>query len=200
MDIKKILIIAAIALLVIVGFNYYSGAQARDSIATRQAETEVMRASIAQAEIDKANQVKAEQSRIELESMPEKAQKLIAAKKINYQADTQYTSINLEKEDRAKLDDIMRRWADASIVAGSTARIALPSALKDLQAINREAEKLTVTPCLTRAQANMLVGMDAEILGYVKFMSNAKADTTQDMIDKYEAHAKYFEIIKKCTG
>ena len=199
MDIKKILIIAAIALLAIVGFNYYSSAQTRDSIAARQAETEAMRASIAQAEIEKANKAKAEQSRVELEAMPEKAQKIIADKEAELQLDTQYTNIDLEKEDRAKLDEIMGRWSDASVVAGSTARIALSSAVKDLQSIRREAEKLTVTPCLTRAQANMLVGMDAEILGYIKFMGDAEADITKDMIEKYEAHAKYFEIIKKCT-
>lgn len=199
MDIKKIVVIAALALLAIIGYNYYSSAQSEKARAARMAETEAMHASIAQAEIEKANKAKAEQSRIELEAMPEKAQKIITDKEAELQPDTQYTSIDLEKEDRAKLDEIMRRWSDASIVAGSTARIALSPAVKDLQSIRREAEKLTVTPCLTRAQANMLVGMDAEILGYIKFMGDAKADITKDMIDKYEAHAKYFEIIKKCT-
>lgn len=199
MDIKKIVVAAALVLLAIIGYNYYSSAQSEKARAARMAETEAMRASIAQAEIEKANKAKAEQSRVELEAMPEKAQKIIADKEAELQLDTQYTSIDIEKEDRAKLDEIMRRWSDASIVAGSTARIALSSAVKDLQSIRREAEKLTVTPCLTRAQANMLVGMDAEILGYIKFMSDAKADITKDMIDKYEAHAKYFEIIKKCT-
>jgi len=198
-DIKKIVVAAALVLLAIIGYNYYSSAQSEKARAARMAETEAMRASIAQAEIEKANKAKAEQSRVELEAMPEKAQKIIADKEAELQLDTQYTSIDIEKEDRAKLDEIMRRWSDASIVAGSTARIALSSAVKDLQSIRREAEKLTVTPCLTRAQANMLVGMDAEILGYIKFMSDAKADITKDMIDKYEAHAKYFEIIKKCT-
>lgn len=199
MDIKKIVVIAALVLLAIIGFNYYSSAQSEKARAVRVAETEALKASVAQAEIDKSNQEKVEQSRIELEAMPKKAQKIIADKEAELQSDTQYTSIDIEKEDRAKLDEIMRRWGDASVVAGSTARIALSPAVKDLQSIRREAEKLIVTPCLTRAQANMLVGMDAEILGYIKFMSDAKADITKDMIEKYEAHAKYFEIIKKCT-
>ncbi|HCH26973.1 MULTISPECIES: hypothetical protein [Psychrobacter] len=199
MDIKKIVVIAALALLAIIGYNYYSSAQSEKARTARIAETEAMKSRLVQAEIEKANKVEAEKSRIELEAMPEKAQKIIADKESEIQPDTQYTSIDLEKEDRAKLDEIMRRWSDASIVAGSTARIALSPAVKDLQSIRREAEKLIVTPCLTRAQANMLVGMDAEILGYIKFMGDAKADITKDMIDKYEAHAKYFEIIKKCT-
>ena len=199
MNVKAVVVIAVIALLSFIGFNTYQSAQYKKAMTERQAKTEAMRASIAQAETEKANKAKAEQSRIELEAMPEKAQKIIADKESEIQPDTQYTSIDLEKEDRAKLDEIMARWSDASIVAGSTARIALSPAVKDLQSIRREAEKLTVTHCLTRAQANMLVGMDAEILGYIKFMGDAKADITKDMIDKYEAHAKYFEIIKKCT-
>lgn len=200
MDIKKIIIIAAIALLGIIGFNYYSSAQSAKNMAARAAETESLKASVAQAELDKANQEKIKQSRIELEAMPEKAQKMIEAKESEMGLDTQYNSVDLEKEDRAKLDDVMSRWNDASIVAGSTARIALSTPVKDLQSIRREAEKLTVTSCLTRAQANMLVGMDAEILGYIKFMGNSKADITKDLVEKYEAHAKYYEIIKKCTG
>ena len=199
MDIKKIVAVAALVFLAIIGYNYYSSAQSEKARTARIAETEAMKSRLVQAEIEKANKVEAEKSRIELEAMPEKAQKIIADKEAEFQPDTQYTSIDLEKEDRTKLDEIMHRWSDASIVAGSTARIALSPAVKDLQSIRREAEKLIVTPCLTRAQANMLVGMDAEILGYIKFMGDAKADITKDMIDKYEAHAKYFEIIKKCT-
>ena len=200
MDIKKIVVIAALALLAIIGFNYYSSAQSEKARAVRVAETEALKASVAQAEIDKSNQEKVEQSRIELEAMPEKAREIIVAKEAEMQPDTQYASIDLEKEDRAKLDDVMSRWSDASIVAGSTARIALSAPVKDLQSIRREAEKLTVTPCLTRAQANMLVGMDAEILGYIKFMGDSKANITKNLVEKYEAHAKYYEIIKKCTG
>jgi len=45
----------------------------------------------------------------------------------------------------------------------------------------------------------MLVGMDAEILGYIKFMGDSKANITKNLVEKYEAHAKYYEIIKKCT-
>ena len=199
MNVKAVVVIAVIALLSFIGFNTYQSAQYKKAMNERQAKTEAMRASITQAETEKANKAKAEQSRIELEAMPEKAQKIIADKEAEFQPDTQYTGIDIEKDDRAKLDEIMARWSDASIVAGNTVRIALSPAVKDLQSIRREAEKLTVTPCLTRAQANMLVGMDAEILGYIKFMGDAEADITKDMIEKYEAHAKYFEIIKKCT-
>ncbi len=48
MDIKKIVVIAALALLAIIGFNYYSSAQSEKARAARVAETEALRASIPQ--------------------------------------------------------------------------------------------------------------------------------------------------------
>lgn len=48
MDIKKIVIIAAILLLALIGFNYYSSAQNAKIVAARTAETEALRASIPQ--------------------------------------------------------------------------------------------------------------------------------------------------------
>ena len=49
MDIKKIVIIAAVALLAIIGFNYYSSAQSEKARAARMAEIETLRAKNAQA-------------------------------------------------------------------------------------------------------------------------------------------------------
>lgn len=48
MDIKKIVIIAAILLLALIGFNYYSSAQSEKARTARMAETEALRASIPQ--------------------------------------------------------------------------------------------------------------------------------------------------------
>lgn len=48
MDIKKIVIIAAVVLLALIGFNYYSSAQSEKARTTRMAETEALRASIPQ--------------------------------------------------------------------------------------------------------------------------------------------------------
>lgn len=48
MDIKKIVIIAAVVLLALIGFNYYSSAQSAKSVAARTAETEGLRASLPQ--------------------------------------------------------------------------------------------------------------------------------------------------------
>ena len=200
MDIKKIIIIVAIALLMIIGFNYYKGVQTKKNIEARKADTEILRQQIKQGEIDKARNTQIQLEREELESMPLAAQEIIATKERNSQHETQYENIDLEKEDRAKLDDIMNRWDDASAVASRTSRISLSNVVLSMQALKREADSLTVTPCLTRAQANMLVGMDSEITAYLKFMSDSKASISTDILGKYEAHAKYYEIVKKCTG
>ena len=199
MDIKKIVIIAAVLLLALIGFNYYSSAQSEKARAVRVAETEALRNQIKIREMDQARNTQIQQDREELEGMPVAAQEIITAKESQSEAGIEYQDINTQKEDRAKLDDIMERWNDASIVASRTSRIALSNVVQDMQALRREADKLVVTPCLTRAQANLLVGMDSELAGYLKFMADSDASITQDVVGKYEAHAKYYELVKKCT-
>ncbi len=49
MDIKKILIVAAILLIAIIGYNYYSSVQSKESRAEKQAEIENLRTKNAQA-------------------------------------------------------------------------------------------------------------------------------------------------------
>lgn len=199
MDIKKIIIIAVIALLGIIGFNYYSSAQSEKNRAARIAETEVLRDQLAKAESDKAKQAEVEQQRLEFEAMPEKAQQIIIAKASVPQPEIEYQSFNFEKEDRAKLDEIMGRWGDASSIASRTSRIALPAVVKDMQSIKRELDKLSVTPCLTKAQANLMAAMESEITMYLKFMADSKADISGDMLEVYKAQEQYYLIIKKCT-
>ena len=48
MDIKKIVIIAVVVLLALIGFNYYSSAQSEKARTARMAETEALKASIPQ--------------------------------------------------------------------------------------------------------------------------------------------------------
>jgi len=199
MDIKKMVAIAALVLLAIIGYNYYSSAQSDKARTARMAETEALRNQIKIREIDQARNTQIQQDREELEGMPVAAQEIITAKESQSETGIEYEDINTQKEDRAKLDDIMERWNDASIVASRTSRIALSNVVQDMQALRREADKLVVTPCLTRAQANLLVGMDSELAGYLKFMADPDASITQDVVGKYEAHAKYYELVKKCT-
>ncbi|MGP5549391.1 hypothetical protein ACTXNE_01710 [Psychrobacter namhaensis] len=199
MDIKKIVAIAALALLVIISFNYYSSAKSEKNRAARIAETEVLRDQLAKTESDKTKQAEVEQQRLEFEAMPEKAQQIIIAKASVPQPEIEYQSFNFEKEDRAKLDEIMGRWGDASSIASRTSRIALPAVVKDMQSIKRELDKLSVTPCLTKAQANLMAAMESEITMYLRFMSDSKADISGDMLEVYRAQEQYYLIIKRCT-
>lgn len=48
MDIKKIVIIAAVLLLALIGYNYYSSIQSKESRAEKQAEIESLRANLPQ--------------------------------------------------------------------------------------------------------------------------------------------------------
>lgn len=185
--------------LSIIGFNYYSSTQSEKNRAARIAETEVLRDQLAKAESDKAKQAEVEQQRLEFEAMPEKAQQIIIAKASVPQPEIEYQSFNFEKEDRTKLDEIMGRWGDASSIASRTSRIALPAVVKDMQSIKRELDKLSVTPCLTKAQANLMAAMESEITMYLKFMADSKADISGDMLEVYRAQEQYYLIIKKCT-
>lgn len=199
MDIKKIVAIAVLAFIVIFAFNYYSSAQSEKARTARIAETESLRNQIKIKEIDQARSTQIQQDREELEGMPIAAQEIITSKESQAEGGVEYQDINAQTEDRAKLDDVMDRWSDASILASRTSRIALSSVVQDMQSLRREADKLVVTPCLTRAQANLLVGMDSELTGYLKFMANSDASITQDIVGKYEAFANYYELVKKCT-
>lgn len=60
MDIKKMVAIAALALLAIIGFNYYSSAQSEKARTARMAETEALRASIPQPVAEPINDDKSE--------------------------------------------------------------------------------------------------------------------------------------------
>ncbi len=199
MNIKTMAIAALMVLLGIIGFNYYSSAQSEKNRTARMAETEALRDQIAKVESDKAKQAEVEQQRIEFDAMPEKAQQIIIAKASEPQPEMEYQSINFEKEDRAKLDEIMGRWGDASSIASRTSRIALPAVVKDMQAIKRELDKLSVTPCLTKAQANLMAAMESEITMYLRFMADSKADISGDMMEVLKAQEQYYIIIKKCT-
>lgn len=198
-NIKIIITLIFVLLVGFIGYNNYSSHQKKESAAARAAETEALRNQIKIREIDQARNTQIQQDREELEGMPVAAQKIITTKESQTEGGVEYQDINAQIEDRAKLDDVMDRWNDVSIVASRTSKIALSGVVQDMQSLRREADKLVVTPCLTRAQANLLVGMDSELTGYLKFMADSDASITQDIVGKYEAFAKYYEVVKKCT-
>lgn len=91
------------------------------------------------------------------------------------------------------VDDVMARWTDAVKVADSTSRGSLSGPLLQLQAVRREARDLTVPPCLTTGQAELVKGMDLTIQGFLDFMGN-KGDLASKLAQiSLEAAAPHFE-------
>lgn len=70
------------------------------------------------------------------------------------------------------VDDLLARWVDAMRVAGSTSRVALATPVGVLQSIKREAEQLTVPPCLDGGKTELVKAMEASVEGYLIFMRN----------------------------
>lgn len=70
------------------------------------------------------------------------------------------------------VDDLAARWDDAVKVALTSGRIALPSPVGILQSTRREAEQLTVPPCLDEAKAQLVKSMNSTIEGFLVFMRN----------------------------
>lgn len=70
------------------------------------------------------------------------------------------------------LDGIYERWGDAIRVADATSRIALSTPVATLQNIRREAQELTVAPCMDEAKTTLINSMDLTIEGFFIFMTN----------------------------
>lgn len=75
-------------------------------------------------------------------------------------------------EANKKLDALLVRWNDAQTLAGTTGRIALAQPVAALQAIRRDVDELTVSPCLDEAKAHLLESMARTIEGFIAFMRN----------------------------
>lgn len=70
------------------------------------------------------------------------------------------------------VDDVFMRWEDAVKVASTTSRISLSGPVANLQSIRREAEQLTVAPCMDRAKSSLIESMGSTIDGFLEFMRN----------------------------
>ena len=69
-------------------------------------------------------------------------------------------------------DDVVLRWNDAVKVAGTTSRISLSGPVATLQAIRRDAEKITAPPCLDAGKVELLKSMSSTEQGFLVFMRN----------------------------
>lgn len=178
MDIKKIVIIAAVLLLAFIGFNYYSSAQSEKTRAVRMAETEALRASNAQrAALDPKPAPKAMAVSTPVASQPQDT----AVDPMPVASDSELFNVNPMPvvsgkqqmvADKAKMDNALLRWNDALKVAASTPRIHLTQEIKNLQAIKLEVINMGVAPCMTASKTHLANAMTIFIDGLLEFKSN----------------------------
>ena len=180
MDIKKIVIIAAIALIVIIGFNYYSSAQSEKNRTARIAETEALRANIMKKEIEQAPSV----TTAIVKNETSKAQQVVPVATVVASDDDLFGSptsrvaqVDTAKKaaltaDKAKLDNALLRWNDAMKVAITTPRIQLDGKIEGLQAIKLEVLTMDLNPCMNEPRNRLANAMGIFIDGLLEFKSN----------------------------
>jgi hypothetical protein len=71
--------------------------------------------------------------------------------------------------------DLYRRWADADKLARTTPRVALAGPVASLQALQREAEALTVPECLTPAGKALTTLVSRSTESIIEFMGRREA-------------------------
>lgn len=97
------------------------------------------------------------------------------------------------------LDDLIGRWNDAVKVAGTTGRIALSGPVATLQNLRREADLLTVSPCMDHAKGLLVQNMSSTIEGFLAFMRNELKigdRLSQIHFDEAETHMAAFKIAR----
>lgn len=70
------------------------------------------------------------------------------------------------------VDNLVAKWEDATKLASTTARMSLSGPVSSLQSIKREAEQLTVPPCLDQGKVELVKSMSSTEKGYLVFMRN----------------------------
>lgn len=176
-DIKKIVVIAALALLVIIGFNYYSSAQSENNRAARAAETEALKASIPQSIVQQPITAKVpvldqhpESVVAEPTPVASDAELFGSPKPTTAKVDTVKKAKLIE--DKAKLDNALLRWNDAMKIALTTPRIHLGDKIENLQAIKLEVLSMNLSPCMNEPRNRLANAMSIFIDGLLEFKSN----------------------------
>ena len=177
MDIKKIVAVAALVFLAIIGYNYYSSAQSEKARAARSVETEALKASIPQPVAPPSITTKAPV----LEQQP----KAVVAEPISVASDDELfgnpkpavAKVDTVKkaqliEDKAKLDNALLRWNDAMKIALTTPRIHLGDKIENLQAIKLEVLSMNLSPCMNEPRNRLANAMSIFIDGLLEFKSN----------------------------
>lgn len=76
---------------------------------------------------------------------------------------------------------MLRKWDDASTLAGMTPRAGLATQISALQGIRRDMQAMVVPPCADESKSLAVESMQTAINGYMLFMASTR--------DEYEAKA-----------
>lgn len=177
MDIKKIVIIAAIVLLTIIGFNYYSSAQSEKVRAARAAETEALKASIPQPIVRQPTVVVKTPISTQSQEVVIKPMSVASDDELFGNPKSMIAQVDTAKKaaltaDKAKLDNALLRWNDAMKIAMTTPRIHLGEKIEDLQAIKLEVLSMNLSPCMDEPRNRLSNAMSVFIDGLLEFKSN----------------------------
>lgn len=177
MDIKKIVAVAALVFLAIIGYNYYSSAQSEKARAARSVETETIKASVPQPVAPQSITTKA--------SVLEQQSEAVVTEPISVASDDELfgnpkpviAKVDTVKkaqliEDKAKLDNALLRWNDAMKIALTTPRIHLGDKIENLQAIKLEVLSMNLSPCMNEPRNRLANAMSIFIDGLLEFKSN----------------------------
>ena len=177
MDIKKIVVIAALALLAIIGFNYYSSAQSEKARAVRVAETEALKASIPQPVAPQSITTKTQVSTSQPNAVGVEPVSVASDDELFGSPKPSIAKVDIVKkaqltDDKAKLDNALLRWNDAMKIALTTPRIHLGDKIENLQAIKLEVLSMNLSPCMDEPRNRLANAMSIFIDGLLEFKSN----------------------------
>ena len=202
MDIKKIVVIAALALLAIIGFNSYKSAQSEKNRAVRAAETEALKASIPQSMVQQHIATRAPA----LDQPP----KVVVTEPTPVASDNELfgnpkpaiAKVDTVKkaqliEDKAKLDNALLRWNDAMKIALTTPRIHLGDKIENLQAIKLEVLSMNLSPCMNESRNRLANAMSIFIDGFLEFKSSTNIDLFlfEDYVKKANKDMELYNVI-----
>lgn len=177
MDIKKIVVIAALALLAIIGYNYYSSAQSEKARTARIAETEALRASDPQPVAPQPIATKPPVSEQQPKEVVTEPILIASDDELFGNPKPAIAKVDTVKkaqliEDKAKLDNALLRWNDAMKIALTTPRIHLGDKIENLQAIKLEVLSMDLSPCMNEPRNRLANAMSIFIDGLLEFKSN----------------------------
>lgn len=100
-----------------------------------------------------------------------------------------------------EVNDLMREFDDASILAANLAREQAPALISEMQRIRREAENHEIPPCLSTLKSRQLAHMNSVINTMIAFVGGADSNTLNSGLSQArQEHDQYSLEIARLLG